>query len=65
MMPPAFPLLSRKQSHPILLSSPVCWPTAPAAVQYAAKDAERKAAIEAKNEADSLIYSGGCSAGCP
>lgn len=28
--------------------------------QYAAKDAQRKAAIEAKNEADSLIYSGGC-----
>jgi molecular chaperone DnaK (HSP70) len=27
------------------------------AEQYAAKDAQRKAAIEAKNEADSLIYS--------
>ena len=29
------------------------------AERYAAKDAERKAAIEAKNEADSVIYSGG------
>ena len=29
------------------------------AEKYAAKDSERKAAIEAKNEADSLIYSGG------
>lgn len=29
------------------------------AEKYAAKDAERKAAIEAKNEADTLIYSGG------
>jgi hypothetical protein len=28
------------------------------AEKYAAKDAERKAAIEAKNEADTLIYSG-------
>ena len=33
-------------------------------LQYAAKDAQRKAAIEAKNEADSLIYSGGCLMHC-
>lgn len=57
MLPARKLLPARQPSHPILT---LCLPTTPAAAQYAAKDAQRKAAIEAKNEADSLIYSGGC-----